>query len=124
VAPLDASATWADVREVSRRIALRMVRDAPDRYVAIATKARRKGRIFVDWLRNGSGATAIATWSMRARPGAPVAAALRWEDLAAFDPSNWSVPALDEVPRDPWDGFADVVQRIGPDTLARLGNEA
>lgn len=66
----------------------------PLRYVATASKKLRKGRIFIDWPRNGRGATSITSFSVRARPGAPVAMPLRWEELGkvtsghAFDTRN------------------------------------
>jgi bifunctional non-homologous end joining protein LigD len=59
-----------------------MVQRKPDRYVATMSKAKREGRIFIDWLRNGRGSTSIAAWSLRARAGAPAAILLTWEELA------------------------------------------
>src|SRR5690606_27449548 len=58
-----------------------MAQEQPLRYVATASKAKREGRIFIDWLRNARGATSVASWSLRARKGAPVAMPLRWEEL-------------------------------------------
>ena len=60
-----------------------MTRDAPDRYIATMSKAKRRGKIFVDYLRNQRGATAIASYSTRRRDGAPVATPLAWDELTA-----------------------------------------
>ncbi|HCY02764.1 MAG TPA: ATP-dependent DNA ligase, partial [Erythrobacter sp.] len=57
----------------------------PDIYVAEASKAKRKGRIFIDWLRNQRGATAVVPYSARARSGAPVAITLAWNELKAME---------------------------------------
>jgi bifunctional non-homologous end joining protein LigD len=65
-----------------------MAAQNPDRYVATMSKAKRKGRIFIDWLRNERGSTAIAPYSLRARPGAPVAVPVTWEELENLDNAN------------------------------------
>jgi bifunctional non-homologous end joining protein LigD len=81
VVPLRRTAGWETVRGFARTFAHVLAEREPDRFTASISKARRKGRIFVDWLRNERGATAIAPFSARARPGAPVAVPLRWEEL-------------------------------------------
>ena len=69
-----------------------MAEEQPDRYVATASKIKRRGRIFIDWLRNGRGSTSVASWSLRARPGAPLAVPLTWEALARVrTPSRYSL---------------------------------
>ncbi|SEL67000.1 ATP-dependent DNA ligase LigD phosphoesterase module /ATP-dependent DNA ligase LigD polymerase module [Roseivivax marinus] len=85
VVPLRRSAGWDTVKLFSRLVATLMATRAPDRYVAQMSKAKRKGRIFIDWLRNERGATAIAPFSLRARPGAPVAVPVSWKELARLD---------------------------------------
>ena len=62
--------------------------DDPDRYVANMKKAKRKGRIFVDYLRNERGATAICPWSTRAKKGAPVATPVSWDELKSLEGAN------------------------------------
>ena len=84
----------------------------PDRYVATITKSKRQGKILIDYLRNQRGATAVAAYSTRARPGAQVSAPLTWDELAGgAKPADFTV--ADDAPArckrcgsDPWDGFA------------------
>ncbi|MFG6568673.1 DNA ligase D [Sulfitobacter sp. 1A13679] len=79
---------WETVKLFAKTFAHVMAAQDPDRYVATMSKAKRKGRIFIDWLRNERGATAIAPYSLRARPGAPVAVPVTWEELEALDSAN------------------------------------
>lgn len=82
IVPLRPKAEWDTVKLFSRTMAVMLSDAEPDRFVATMSKARRTGRIFIDWLRNERGATAIAPYSVRARPGAKVAVPLSWDDLA------------------------------------------
>jgi bifunctional non-homologous end joining protein LigD len=82
VVPLRPDADWQAVRLFCEAFAQSMANDQPDRYVATMSKAKREGKIFVDWLRNTRGATSIAAWSLRARPGAPAAMLVGWNELA------------------------------------------
>ena len=82
VVPIAPRYPWPQARAFCEAFADTLATQAPERYVATMSKARREGRIFIDWLRNGRGATAIANWSLRARPGAPVAMPVTWEELA------------------------------------------
>ena len=88
VVPLRRSAGWETVTLFARTFAELCARDAPDRYTASMSKARRAGRIFIDWLRNERGATAISPWSLRARPAAPLAFPVPWEELSDFSSAN------------------------------------
>ena len=81
IAPLDGTAGWDAVEDFAQRFARALEQAEPDRFTANLSKARRKGRIFVDYLRNQRGSTAIMPWSVRAREGAPVATPLGWEEL-------------------------------------------
>ena len=81
IVPLRRTAGWDTVKLFSRGVAMLTAQAHPDRFTAEMSKARRKGRIFVDWLRNERGATAIAPFSVRARPGAPVACPVSWDEL-------------------------------------------
>lgn len=82
VVPLDKGHDWDAHKDFARRFAEAMSLAEPDRYVATMSKAKRKGRIFIDWLRNQRGATAVLPYSARARPGAPVAVPIAWDELA------------------------------------------
>jgi bifunctional non-homologous end joining protein LigD len=117
VVPLERRIGWDEHKEFAEAVALAMVRDEPHRYVATMTKSKRSGKIFVDYLRNGRGSTAIAAYSTRARPGAPVAAPITWDELeAGVSPSDFTVLTMPErlqrQRRDPWHGFADTRQSI------------
>src|SRR5690606_38977057 len=71
--PIRPGPGWDEVKDFCEAFAKAMVTQSPLRYVATASKQARNGRIFIDWLRNGRGATSVASWVLRARPGAPVA---------------------------------------------------
>jgi bifunctional non-homologous end joining protein LigD len=88
IVPLRRTAGWETVKMFSRTLATALADRHPDRYVATMSKARRKGRVFIDWLRNERGATAIAPYALRARPGARVAVPVTWEELADLTAAN------------------------------------
>ncbi len=116
VAPLD-GADWATTKEFTRQIALAMSRDAPTKYLAKATKSARQGRIFIDYLRNGRGATAIAAYSPRARPGAAVSTPIDWSELTAkLSPDRYTVlnlpSRLARLKSDPWAEMGQVRQQL------------
>jgi len=80
-APLEPHADWAAVKDFAHKLAKAMAHDSPQRYLATASKAARRRRIFIDYLRNGRGATAVAAYSSRARAGATVSTPLGWDEL-------------------------------------------
>ncbi|MEQ9689788.1 MAG: hypothetical protein RLO48_08670, partial [Bauldia litoralis] len=89
--------------------------DEPDRYLAVATKAKRTGKIFIDYLRNGRGATAITPFSPRARKGAPVAWPVSWQALSRLKDARSATvenaeTLLKRQKADPWEGYFDVDQ--------------
>jgi len=79
---------WEDVAQFSRAVAAHLAESEPQRFIATMSKEKRSGRIFVDYLRNERGATAIAPFSVRARPGAPVAFPLSWDRLVEVPAAN------------------------------------
>jgi bifunctional non-homologous end joining protein LigD len=85
VVPLTPAAAWDEVREFARRVCAALAAADPKRFTVALPKAERTGRIFLDYLRNQRSATAILPWSLRARPGAPVAAPVSWDELAAIE---------------------------------------
>ena len=84
VVPLRRTTGWETVAAFSRTLAACLAQRHPERYVATMSKARRKGRIFIDWLRNQRGSTAVLPYSARARVGAPVAVPIAWDELDAM----------------------------------------
>jgi bifunctional non-homologous end joining protein LigD len=117
VVPLTRRSSWSDVKSFAKELADAMVRTDRDKYIATASKAKRRGKIYIDYLRNERGATAVASYSTRARKGAPVATPIRWDELNAdlapdyYTTSN--VPKrLASLASDPWEGFFDVRQSI------------
>jgi bifunctional non-homologous end joining protein LigD len=81
VVPLAPTSSWDEVKGWASSLAHTMVEQAPDTYVATITKSKRKGKILIDFFRNDYTATGIASLSLRARPGAPVAVPLDWREL-------------------------------------------
>jgi bifunctional non-homologous end joining protein LigD len=115
--PLVRRAGWDDVKGFTRAVVEHIVSVAPSRFTSKLPKASRKGKVFIDYLRNGRGATSIATYSTRARPGAPVSTPLFWEELETDVRGNtFTVRNLPErlegLESDPWASFLKVRQSI------------
>ncbi|WP_338243578.1 DNA ligase D [Aurantiacibacter hainanensis] len=92
VVPLATGHGWDAHKDFSRRFAEALSMAEPDRFTATMSKAKRKGRIFIDWLRNQRGSTAVLPYSVRARSGAPVAAPIAWNELKSLkDAKAWSI---------------------------------
>ena len=123
VVPLTPHHGWDDVKAFAEAMARTMAADDPDRYLAEMSKARRKGKIFIDYLRNGRGATAIAPYSTRARKGAPVAWPLAWNELAKLPSAHEATvenaaALLMKRKADPWKEYFAVKQILPLDKLA------
>ncbi len=86
--PLRRTRDWDTVKLFAKTFAHVMADKSPDHYTATMSKKKRKGRIFIDWLRNERGATAIAPYSLRARKGAPVAVPVTWEEFEGLKAAN------------------------------------
>jgi bifunctional non-homologous end joining protein LigD len=125
-APIKRTIDWDSFKAFTKAFADKMADDDPKKYTANMAKAARKGRIFVDYLRNGRNATFITPYSPRARTNAPVAVPITWEELAhGVDPAAFTtqtVPArLASLGQDPWAGIDDVDQAITAAAWRALG---
>jgi bifunctional non-homologous end joining protein LigD len=125
VAPIARTQEWPEVKAFASGLARKIAASAPDRYVAEASKAKRKGRIFIDWLRNERGATAIAPFSPRRRAGAPVATPISWKELSGFDTATpftiRTIGArLARLKSDPWQGYAAAKQALKAAAMAAV----
>jgi bifunctional non-homologous end joining protein LigD len=117
VMPIVSAASWDECTRFAAAVAASLVREAPDRYVDQMAKAKRKGKIFVDYLRNVRGATAVAAYSTRAKPGAPVSVPLAWDELdARTRPDSYTIttvpPRLARLREEPWKGYWTVEQGL------------
>lgn len=117
LAPITRRHDWSKVKPVCAAIARRISRADPARYVANMAKSKRHGRVFIDYLRNGRGATSIAPYSTRARPGAPVSTPVAWDDLtSSLTPDAYRVDNLPQrlarLKKDPWSDFSTLRQSI------------
>jgi bifunctional non-homologous end joining protein LigD len=108
---------WEEAKDFAHAMVLAMEADSPDKYVSKMTKSIRGGKIFLDYLRNGRGATAVVAYSTRARAGAPVSAPVTWDDLGPkLAPNKFTVLNIGKriaaLKRDPWADVAKVKQRL------------
>lgn len=130
VVPLAADASkpspdWDAVKQFARLVCALMERDEPARYTTNMSKRVRAGRIFLDYLRNDRLSTAIANFSPRARPGAPVAHPISWAMVKPdLDPAGFRLSNLAQkpVPREPWRGFAEAARPLA-DAIRRVTRE-
>ncbi len=98
IAPLTPRAEWPEVKNFAYRLAQTVAQSDPEHFTTALPKAQRKGRIFVDYLRNQRGATAVVPYSARARPGAPVAAPISWTEMKTIEaPSRFHVGDAPEL---------------------------
>jgi bifunctional non-homologous end joining protein LigD len=115
VVPIERRHRFDEVMDFAQAVAKTAARLHPARFVARASKAERRGRIFIDYLRNGRGATAVCPYSTRARAGAPVATPLRWDELVpGLRPQALTVEEVAHRTEraDPWQAYAKVRQRL------------
>jgi bifunctional non-homologous end joining protein LigD len=124
VVPLKPRQDWDTIKAFASGLSQRLAAEQPDRYVATMTKAKRKGRIFIDFFRNDKSATAIAPYSTRARSGAPIAWPVTWKALPRV--KSASEVTLANVRRrlaavDPWSDYAKSSRALESSTLKALG---
>ena len=126
VVPLTPKDSWEEVKAFSQSIVKYMARLIPDRFSAISGPRNRVGRIFIDYLRNGLGATTISAYSVRAREGLPVSVPINREEVGELKAANaWTIvnlhERLDQLEEDPWAGLHDTKQTITRDMRKRIG---
>jgi len=119
--PLDGSAGWEASSQLARSLAETVCERYPEQLTTSQRKQPRTGRVFVDWLRNGYGQTSVAAYSVRARPGAPVATPIEWDELGRVEPRSYDVRnlfrRLGQRP-DPWQrtppatGAEEIAERL------------
>lgn len=120
VLPIDRRHTWDEAKAFCKHVADLIVTADPSHYTANMAKAARPGKIFIDYLRNGRGATAIVPYSTRARPGAPISVPLRWEELSPrIRGDHYTIrnilKRLSTLKQDPWEAMAGIRQGLsGP----------
>lgn len=114
VIPFIPSSDWTSFKEFAHNIAKLMESTWPGKYTSNSRKNKRRGRIFVDWLRNGRGATSIASYSLRSRESASVSMPLSWKELDKVAPADIHMEeAIKRLKgKDPWEGFFDIEQKF------------
>lgn len=114
--PISPEYDWDQVKEFAKKICEQMEIKNPDKYTTTISKSKRKGKIFLDYLRNGYGATAIAPYSVRARKHAPVALPITWAEAKKLKSGHpytlKDVPKLLKKRADPWKGYLKLKQKI------------
>ncbi len=115
--PIAREYSWDQVKEFSKTIAEEMTERFPDRYTAVLSKIARKNKIFIDYLRNGRSATAVAPYVIRAKEATAVAMPIEWTELSRLkDPAQFtlkkSLEYLKKRKKDPWVDYYDLNQRI------------
>ena len=124
VAPIAPEQSWEVVKNFSRALAESVVGEAPGRYTATASKAERRGKIFIDYLRNSRTATAVCAYSTRARPGAPVSLPVEWQELGKDPRASFTIRTvperLEKRPGDPWRDYEDARRALTAKLLRRV----
>ena len=117
VVPLSRRTTWEQLFHYSQRMAEELAASAPTQFTANMSKAKRRQRIYVDYHRNRRGSTAIAAYSLRARPAAPVSTPVTWQELPGVVPLDFTIRSLPQrlaqLSSDPWEGISTIRQSLG-----------
>jgi bifunctional non-homologous end joining protein LigD len=117
--PIERRYEWRDVKSFAKAVGDALSKDAPDRYLTRQSIAERRGRIYIDYLRNDPTSTAVAPYSTRSREGAPVSVPLTWEEvIPSLDPQAFTVRTVPArvagLKADPWAQVAGLKQRLPP----------
>ncbi len=125
VVPVKRLHDWNTVKGFSQAIVRHMAKTIPQRFVARSGPKNRVGRIFIDYLRNGPGATTACAWSARARPGLGISVPVAWEELPSLrGGDHWTVKTVHErldTGNEPWDGYARAAKRL-TSAMSALGH--
>ena len=124
IAPLRPTRDWPEVKAFCKAFAQQLAADEPDRFTATMSKAKRKGRMFIDYLRNERGSTAIAPFSTRSREGAPCAVPVTWDELETLEAANLfslEAAAAHAAGPDPWPDYFKLSQSITDKMLKAVG---
>jgi bifunctional non-homologous end joining protein LigD len=126
VMALSSGHDWPLVKGFAEAVSRSMAADAPGLFTAVSSKERRRGKIYLDYLRNARGASAVASYSLRVKPGFPVATPIEWEELrklsggGAFNRLN-IMRRLETLAADPWDGLVSSALKITPKMQRDVG---
>ena len=127
VVPLKKQFDWDTVKDFSQAIVQHMARTLPQMFVAKSGPSNRVGRIFIDYLRNGFGATTVCAWSVRARPGMGVSVPVEWQEVPTLaSGAQWTlrnIHARLDRGNEPWAGYAKSAKSPGA-AMKMLGFEA
>jgi bifunctional non-homologous end joining protein LigD len=128
ICPIGRRMEWPEVKAFCRGFSKTLEKHEPDRFVAELSKAKRKGRMFVDYLRNERGQTAVSPYSTRARAGCPVATPISWDELEKLEKANGftletAAKRATDKNHNPWPGYFDVKQPITQAMLKAVGAE-
>jgi bifunctional non-homologous end joining protein LigD len=126
VAALAGGQGWPLVKGFAEALARALARDQPSVFTAVSSKAQRKGRVYVDYLRNARGASAVASYSLRAQPGFPVATPIDWGELRGLSGGDefnrlTVVKRLESLAADPWDELGSSAAKITPKIQRDVG---
>jgi bifunctional non-homologous end joining protein LigD len=126
VTALAAGHDWPTVKGFAEAVSRAMAADHPQLFTAMSTKERRRGRIYLDYLRNARGASAVASYSLRAKPGFPAATPIDWEELRKLSGGNAFnrlsvVKRLESLAVDPWDELLSSSSKITPKMRRDVG---
>ncbi|MFP4383304.1 MAG: DNA ligase D [Spirochaetia bacterium] len=126
--PIQRRSEWKEVRDFSHAVSTRMKNRDPEKYIDTMSKEKRKGKIFIDYLRNSQGSTSVAPYSTRAKPGAPISVPLQWDELSSLDDSaQYTVKninsRLSRLKQDPWDDYLKTNQSITKEIMEKALSE-
>jgi bifunctional non-homologous end joining protein LigD len=118
--PIAPELNFTQAKDFTEHLSHALAAGSPELYVATQSKAKRKGKIFIDYLRNGRGATFIAPYSTRARQNAPIAVPLEWDELSPkLPPNHFTLRSIErrlsKLARDPFERLARIRQRLHPE---------